>query len=586
MKDFSGRLKQMLITVWQANRRWIIMIFSTFTVIVMGYAGFYQYFIQHNLPTRFLSLLYVTLQLFMMESGAVEGPPPLLLELARYAAPLIPLWALIEILIHLFKNQIKMLRFGSSRSHTIVCGLNDESIYLIKNLAARGVRVVAVDTNPADDIIQLCKKSNVFLISGNPAEEHVLERARAFCARHIVVFKSEDDENLQIALSAYQTSKKHCALSPEATRCLVHVKDMTLFDLFRNHRIFGAISSVFEIQMFNIFETAARRLFLTHPLDREHISEQSPLRPHLILIGFGAMGQSIALYAAKIGHFANGKKLKISALDRNIEKTHRDFLNEYPAITNICDIEFRDDNEHYSKNLDLIRSWTMDESTITSVVLTLDEDWQDMKCALRNLQHLRDLNVPIFMRISKDTQLMSLTESETMQTNLMARVFAFGKLEDICSSRAILDEPLDSVARIIHNKYVEQRRSEGAELDSSLAPWELLHPVKKESNRLQADHIGIKLRAVGRIKANEPLPKAISPFTDGEVEALARMEHDRWCAERFLAGWRFGQVRDENNKISPYLAGWDNLEERIKEYDRQAVRQIPELLRYLHSASQ
>ncbi len=58
---------------------------------------------------------------------------------------------------------------------------------------------------------------------------------------------------------------------------------------------------------------------------------------------------------------------------------------------------------------------------------------------------------------------------------------------------------------------------------------------------------------------------------------MARMEHERWVAEKLLAGFRPG-ARDNAAKTSPYLVPWDELDEKVREIDRQAVREIPDLL--------
>jgi hypothetical protein len=56
------------------------------------------------------------------------------------------------------------------------------------------------------------------------------------------------------------------------------------------------------------------------------------------------------------------------------------------------------------------------------------------------------------------------------------------------------------------------------------------------------------------------------------------MEHDRWCADRYLTGWQFGPAADKPNRISPYLVPYDELTEEVKQYDREVVLQIPELV--------
>jgi hypothetical protein len=62
------------------------------------------------------------------------------------------------------------------------------------------------------------------------------------------------------------------------------------------------------------------------------------------------------------------------------------------------------------------------------------------------------------------------------------------------------------------------------------------------------------------------------------VEALAVFEHDDWVKERTLSGWVYGETKDAEKKISPYLVPYEELSEEIKELDRDTIRNLPELL--------
>lgn len=59
---------------------------------------------------------------------------------------------------------------------------------------------------------------------------------------------------------------------------------------------------------------------------------------------------------------------------------------------------------------------------------------------------------------------------------------------------------------------------------------------------------------------------------------MAEIEHARWNVERLLDGWKWGEKRDIVKKTSPYLVGWSELSNDVKEWDRQTVRKIPEFL--------
>ncbi|MEO0131138.1 MAG: RyR domain-containing protein [candidate division WOR-3 bacterium] len=112
-----------------------------------------------------------------------------------------------------------------------------------------------------------------------------------------------------------------------------------------------------------------------------------------------------------------------------------------------------------------------------------------------------------------------------------------------------------------------------------MVPWEKLPEEKKESNRLAAAHIIIKLKAIGcairqRQDPNAPLFK----FTKEEVEIMAKMEHERWMEEQIRNGWTYGSAKDVKKKTSPFLVPWERLPKEIQDIDRNLVLAIPQIL--------
>ena len=108
--------------------------------------------------------------------------------------------------------------------------------------------------------------------------------------------------------------------------------------------------------------------------------------------------------------------------------------------------------------------------------------------------------------------------------------------------------------------------------------WEELPEVFKQSSLQQADHIASKLAVIGcKAVPVGDRPIRLTEFTEEEVEQLAEMEHARWNVERLLDGWTLGP-RDPGKRQSPYLVGWSELPNEVKEWDRQFVRAIPAFL--------
>ncbi len=142
---------------------------------------------------------------------------------------------------------------------------------------------------------------------------------------------------------------------------------------------------------------------------------------------------------------------------------------------------------------------------------------------------------------------------------------------------ADLDPALrENAARDLHNRYREEHRKHKSGDDRALAPWEHLSPALRRSNLAAVDDIPNKLHVIGKrlFKGGTRLL-----LNDDEIELLAEVEHGRFNYERLSAGWELGRDRHLIRLISPYLTAWSELEEHVKQWDRDAVRAIDDVLR-------
>lgn len=140
---------------------------------------------------------------------------------------------------------------------------------------------------------------------------------------------------------------------------------------------------------------------------------------------------------------------------------------------------------------------------------------------------------------------------------------------------ARLAEMADEIVAAKFETYKALRRAQGEVVEHERYDDQ---PISlQRSNYAQAEHIPTKVRALGYLIVSDYDPEVyeeVTCFSDEQIEALARLEHDRWVDERLTAGWTLGPERDHENLISPYLIPYDELPERVKEYDRDPARQL------------
>lgn len=137
-------------------------------------------------------------------------------------------------------------------------------------------------------------------------------------------------------------------------------------------------------------------------------------------------------------------------------------------------------------------------------------------------------------------------------------------------------ERLELLAQGIHRAYLEQRLAAGQRLGStpSTVEWDALPEEFRESSRAQARDAervfglaGYAIRPADEVS----LP---SKLTEEDVDALARLAHERWREERLLAGWRCGTARDDDRRLHPDLVAWAELAEDRRDIDRTLVREL------------
>ncbi|MDR0944363.1 MAG: hypothetical protein LBM41_07535 [Ruminococcus sp.] len=147
------------------------------------------------------------------------------------------------------------------------------------------------------------------------------------------------------------------------------------------------------------------------------------------------------------------------------------------------------------------------------------------------------------------------------------------KRPDNITPRPLLSN-LEAMAKMTHDNYNKKREADGQPVE--YPTWEELPDTLKYSNVRQARGVFAKLTLCGLFVSDEELPEReeVMGFTPEQIEMLALEEHDKWMSERLANGWTLGAKRDAVAKTTPYLIPYASLTEEIKDYDRDAVRNV------------
>jgi len=415
------------------------------------------------------------------------------------------------------------------------------------------------------------------VLTGDATDPRLLRRARAHKARYLFSVCGADDANAEVAVAAREVA---CGRRGEPLAAYVHVYDAQLYARLRVCQVTLQAGGGYRLEFFNILDGAARALLDAHPAGSA--DPQAP--PHILIVGLGWLGQSVVARAAsdRRARFGPGAPpLRVTAIDRQARRQVALLEARYPWLAGICELTPLEMDvcgpEFYRQRL---LFGGAGGCLVTDVYVCLDDDALNLTVALDLQRRLREHPVPIRVRMREDRGLTTLLHGLEGQQAGRAGLVAFSILDQACRPETILDGTCEVIARAIHDAYVRSQAARGHTPASnpSMKPWAMLEADLKESNRLQADHIGAKLDAV-RCSV-EPLvdwdAAEAFAFTPEEVEKLAEMEHERWERDMRSLGWTYAPgPKDLVKKTSPHLVPWSELTEEVRGYDRDTVRQLP-----------
>jgi hypothetical protein len=150
----------------------------------------------------------------------------------------------------------------------------------------------------------------------------------------------------------------------------------------------------------------------------------------------------------------------------------------------------------------------------------------------------------------------------------------------------------EKMAKLVHEGYLSALAAAQptSPSNSTNTDWNNLDKEIKESNRGQVDDIATKLRwfNLGYRKRPDDVSAETAiargrKLIEPHIESMARMEHDRWIAEKRLHGWIAGEdnsraSRIDASRIHNCIFPWDMLTADQQEKDLTPVSRIPELL--------
>lgn len=561
-----------------------IMAFSFPIAFILGAYGYSLYHAE-NESVCISNAFYHSAQLFVLHAPHFSSQVPWSLEIARWLAAISTLLVLINTALYLFHRERMELVLKRKKKHAIICGLGRRGMAVIEMLHRKGISLVAVENHPEPDIEERLYHMRIPLIVGDATRIEILQEAKIQFASSLYALCPDDTTNCAIAMSAHNVDYG----STPPMQCFIHINEAELRNALQINHTTRTRDEKQTLRFIDAYGPEAVSLLNEGlPLDHDGIRPNDPRHVHMVILGFGQMGRTVAIKAAQIGQFANKSRLRISIIDRCAAINESALLFHHPYIRELADFAFYTQEVLSPETRKMLENWCNESNMLVNVVVCFDNQPIALDAVFNLLPVFNRKNVKVAVRVQQEDSLIFLLNGAESEKYKDLLVIPFGiekSFENLTNPVLNINE---SFAMDIHKAYIEiiqdQFKNDQDELKSrtksgELKDWNHLNEDFRESNRQQAAQIAIKLRAVGMeiadISDSRP---AILEFDKEKFDALAEMEHNRWVAERKVNNWKYGQTTDKPNRINKNLIDWDKLEADIQKYDYDAVALIPELL--------
>jgi hypothetical protein len=494
---------------------------------------------------------------------------PAALDIARFLAPAVAGYAGLAALSAVFRDRLQQMFVPFKRNHVVVCGLGDVGYVLVRHLHEIGERVVAVEACATNPHIAMCRLLHVPVIIGDAQSRRTLSAAGVERATRLVAVCLDDVVNTETVSAALELAhRRRGELS-----CLARIADPELCALLRVQAA-KRDDMVSQEDFFNVDEIGARLLLMRFD---EFFGSAGANRaqPHILVAQLDVLGEWVVWHAAWDWYHNRADShapLVVTVVDEDAEKRVHALKGRHPELKDEQTCLF----VYCSESVDDIRALGDQHARerlprIQRAYVTAYQDKKCLQTALK-LRHVLPPDVPLVAAVWRARGAAALSRRAG---GLMKQVEVFSTLESSCTVDLVRGGSFEMIAQAIHRHYLKIQDIPSP----AWTEWADLEESFRESNRAQARHIAVKLRAVGyEIALLRDWGAASFDFNEEQITTLADMEHDRWARDKEAQGWKWGPQRDNVNKLHPLLVPYDELPVSQQEVDRGFVRVIPSLL--------
>lgn len=466
------------------------------------------------------------------------------------------------------------------RDHTIICGMSNRSKILALDILAQDRSVVIIDVQEKRQETMEQRMKGICVVQGDAADPEVLAQAGLAHARNVICLTDRDETNISI-LEAVRVSFEQRDKDRQI-ECFCHIQNPNLYAHLEQLPLMGSKREGVRFRLFNTEGITAAELLRRFPPERHVPLKQQENGVHVVLIGGGNFAVALAVQMAEQCHYwreqiggAEFSPARLTIVDAQAESILQSLRWLCPAIDRLLELGSLPIAPESPDALN--RLLAAGGSPISQFYVSLANEISTLAVATR-LAQAADAANPAARRSIVAVTPARLHRIDPVAWNHSAATDVMESYES-CQDEVIIGGVRDLMARVAHERYLRTALGQGRQMETrpALYPWEHLSEFLRDSNRQQVAHIATKLRVLGwEIVANPTEEERVANpvIPDERLEQLADMEHRRWMAFHLMRGWIYAPVRNDTNREHDCLVAYADLSDDIKEYDREAVRNM------------
>ncbi len=543
-----------------------------FVLFSLGLLGQYQISpdrIQLHLSTS----VYQVLMLFLLDGEWTMDldQVPLAIEIVRFTAPLVAIASLVLAVAGNARLAVGHFFLRFMTGHTVVVGLGERSWQFLQTCEKKR-HFVVLERDPENILINQARARGFHVVVRDVSEEGVLDSINIEHAAALVLFTNGDGVNIEVAVKVgnYLSRLGHTHL-----KIHIHLNQFGLAKQLEHYPKFFTGRGANEIYFFSVYDLRARMVLRDYPPEI-FADAAGHDRVHLALHGCGRLTEKLIVEAALLCHFRNESRLRISVFDESADETEHRFHAENPWIRDICDLSFLP--HHQGEALPFQCNPDFELATVTQHIICGATDEANLTLALNlraALLNAMGANAPVLVRMQHSSGLAQLLESETGGPDIPDGIYPFGMLDHVLHVNNVLSSEMDGLAQPMHALYNQEEAARGAN-PASIRSWGELTQWERKQNLLAADHWPVRLRALHC--ATDDLPAPVPSLSHEEAIVQARMEHNRYVAQKINDAWRYGSEKSAEARTNPFLVPWEDMTDEQRERETRDAIAKPEHL--------